>query len=388
MTSLSSSRRSDPLDGSIWKQMRSYLALRYGWVLFLGVFVLPTVVAGIYYGLIASDRYVSESQFLVRSVDKPAAEGMSAHLRDFGISRANDDAYAIQEYLYSRDAMQALMRKVNLRAVYTRAGADPVTRYHAWGRDTDETFYRYFKQQITVQKNDETGITGVTVSAYRAADAKAIVDALVTLSEERINVLNIRSRRDTLVQAQQTLAQAETGLTDATLALTRYRNASENINPMKSAGAAIDRGATLRRSLAMLQVNLQTMLAKAPANPAIPAVRQRIAALESQIAQQQDDLTGGTDGLAQKLGDFEELTVRQELAAKVYEGAQAQMETARQDAIRQQIYIETIVRPNLPDEALEPRRWRYFLTVALLGLWSFLMLYLLASGSRDHLNLD
>ncbi|MES2452962.1 MAG: hypothetical protein V4610_20610 [Pseudomonadota bacterium] len=371
-----------------WKRWRSYLARRYGWLLFLGVFVLPTMAAAVYYGLIASDRYISESGFLVRSVSKPASEGMSAYLRDFGIARTNDDAYAIQEYLYSRDAMKAVMRKVDLRAVYTRAEADAVTRYRPSSRDTDEAFYRYFKRQMAVQKNDETGITTVKISAYRAADAKAIMDALVALSEDRINILNVRARRDTLAQAQQTLAQAETRLTDATLALTRYRNASESIDPMKSAGVALDRGSTLDRTLTMLRVNLQTMLAKAPGNPAIPAVRQRIAALEGQIALQQGNLTGGKDDLSQKLGNYEELKVKQALAGKVYETAQAQMETARQEAARQQIYIETVVRPNLPDEPLEPRRWRFFLTVALLSFWSFLMLYLLVSGSREHLNLD
>lgn len=368
--------------------MRRFLTRHYGWVLFLGTFVLPITVAAFYYGLIVSDRYVSESSFLVRSIDKPASEGITSYLRDFGIARANDDAYAIQEYLYSRDAMKAVMRKVDLRAVYTRTGADPLTRYAPWGRDTDEALYRYFKRQLTVTKDDETGITTVKASAYRAADAKAIMDALVALSEEQINILNVRARRDTLGQAQRTLAQAEAGLTDTTLALTRYRNASENVDPMKSAGAAIDRGAALEQSLAMLQVNLQTMLAKAPNNPAIPAVRQRIAALTGQIAQQQGDLTGGSEGLSEKLGNFNELKIKQELAGKVYEAAQAQMETARQEAIRQQIYIGTVVRPNLPDEAIEPQRWRYFLTVALLSCWSFLMLYLLASGSREHLNLD
>lgn len=388
MTLSASRLGSSTLNRSGWKQIRSYLMLHYGWILFLATFVLPTTGAAVYYGLIVSDRYVSESRFLVRSVNKPASEGISSYLRDFGIARANDDAYAIQEYLYSRDAMTAVMRRVNLRTVYTRPEGDLFTRYSPWGRDTDEAFYRYFKQQLTVTKDDETGITSVTVSAYRAADAKAIMDALVALSEEQINILNVRARRDTLAQAQQTLAQAETGLTDATLALTQYRNASENVDPMKSAGAAVDRGATLDQSLAMLQVNLQTMLAKAPDNPAIPAVRGRIAALESQIAQQQGDLTGKTDGLSEKLGNYEELKVRQELAGKIYETAQAQLETARQEAIRQQIYIATVVHPNLPDDAIEPRRWRYFLTVALLSCWSFMMLYLLASGSREHLNLD
>ena len=388
MTSATSSPLPKSLRGSGLDQIRGYLARHYGWILFLAVFVMPTLVAAVCYGLIFSDRYVSESRFLVRSVDKPASEGISAYLRDFGIARANDDAYAIQEYLMSRDAMKAVAQKIDLRAVYSRPEADPLTRYDPWGRDTDEAFYRYFERQLTIAKDDESGVTTVKVSAYRATDAKAIMDALVALSEEQINSLNIRARRNTLGQAQQTLAQAETGLTDATVALTRYRNTSETVDPAKSADAAVERGATLDQSLAMLQVSLQTMLAKAPNNPAIPAVRQRISALTGQIAQQQGNLTGGRNGLSEKLGSYEELKVKQELAAKVYETAQSQMETARQEAIRQQIYIGTVVKPNLPDEAIEPRRWRYFLTVALLSCWSFMMLYLLASGSREHLNLD
>lgn len=371
-----------------WKRWRSYAVLHYGWILFLGVFIAPTVGAAVYYGLIASDRYVSESRFLVRSVTKSASEGMSAYLHDFGIARANDDAYAIQEYLYSRDAMQGVMRKVDLRAVYSRPEADTITGYRPWGRNTNEALYRYFQRQITVVKDDETGITTVKVSAYRAADAKAIMDALLAMSEEQINILNARARRDTLAQSEQTLAQAEAGLGNAMLALTRYRNASESVDPMKSAGAAVERNAVLDRNLAMLRVNLQIMLAKAPANPGIPTLRQRIAALEGQIAQQQMALTGNHGGLSEKLGNYRDLMVKQELAVKVYETAQTQMETARQEAVRQQIYIETVVRPSLPDEALEPRRWRYFLTVALLSCWSFMMLYLLVSGSREHLNLD
>lgn len=367
---------------------RSYLMQHYGWVLFITAVVVPTLMAAVFYGLIASDRYISESRFLVRSVNQPAAEGITAYLRDFGIARANDDAFAIQAYLYSRDAMRAVMQTVDLRRVYTRAEADPITRYRPWGGDTDEALFRYFSQQLSVDKDDEAGITTIRVSAYRAADAKAIADALVALSEAQVNALNNRARRDSLSEAQRTLAQAETGLAAATLALTQYRNLSENINPAKSAATAIDRGGALENSLAVLRVELQTILAKAPDNPGIPAMRRRIAALEGQIADRQDDLTGGAQSLSGKLGNYEELTVRQALAAKAYESAQAQLETARNEAIRQQIYIETVARPHLPDEATEPRRWRAFLTVALLSCWTFLMLYLLASGSREHLNLD
>jgi capsular polysaccharide transport system permease protein len=140
--------------------------------------------------------------------------------------------------------------------------------------------------------------------------------------------------------------------------------------------------------LAQLQVSLQTMQARAPNNPAVPALRQRIAALSAQVAVQRGELTGTNDALSTTLGNYERLMVERELAEKAHEAAQKQLDTANEQAQRQQIYIESISRPNLPDKSQEPRRLRYIFTVALLSFWAFLIFYLLVSGSREHLNVS
>ena len=137
-----------------------------------------------------------------------------------------------------------------------------------------------------------------------------------------------------------------------------------------------------------MQVNLQTMIARAPGNPAIPALRQRVAALSGQVAAQQGQLTGDSDSLSGKLGGYEQQLVEQTMAEKTYEAAQKQFDTARSEADRQQVFIEFIARPNLSDDPLEPRRVRYILTTALLAFWAFLIFYLLLSGSREHLNMS
>ena len=79
--------------------------------------------------------------------------------------------------------------------------------------------------------------------------------------------------------------------------------------------------------------------------------------------------------------------VRRDLAEKAYETAERELSRAHEEVLRQQIYIETVARPNLPDASLEPRRLRSIFTVALLSLWAFLGIYLLVSGSREHLNI-
>jgi capsular polysaccharide transport system permease protein len=361
----------------------------YARTLFVLVFLLPTLIAALYYGFVASDRYVSETHFIVRSISKPASEGASAYLQDFGILRANDDAFAIQDYVHSRDAMQAIMRRIDLRQVWTRDGADFWSRYGTLQlSDNDEALFKYYQRHVEVEKNLETGITAIKVTAYRAADAQAIARMILALSEARINDMNLRARRDAVSTAEEARAESARGLAQATVALTRYRDASQQIDPALSADASIERSSALDQELAQLQISLQTMLSRAPNNPALPALRQRIVALSAQVAAQKGELTGGDQSLSTKLGDYERLVVERELAEKTYEAAQKQLDSAHEQAQRQQVYIESVALPNLPDKAQEPRRLRYVFTVALLSFWAFLIFYLLLSGGREHLNVS
>ncbi|OJU19555.1 MULTISPECIES: hypothetical protein [unclassified Sphingomonas] len=370
--------------------VRAYLSAHYGRVLFVLVFILPTLLALIYFGLIASDRYISEARFIVRSANKPAAQGAAAYLQDFGIMRANDDAFAIADYIQSRDLMRAIEKTIDLRAVYTRPGADVISRFGRFSADgkTDEALFRYFIRQVTVEKDPESGITTVKVSAYRPEDAKALLDRIVEMSEQRVNQLNVRARRDALADSERALNEATRRLAQSTVDLARYRETAGTVDPRESAVATVERGSSLRQELAQLVVNLQTMVARAPGNPAIPALRQRVAALSAQVAAQQGQLTGERDSLSGKLGGYEQQLVEQAMAEKSYEAAQKQFDDARSEADRQQVFIEFIARPNLSDDPLEPRRLRYILTTALLAFWAFLIFYLLLSGSREHLNMS
>ena len=370
--------------------VRAYLSAHYGRVLFVLVFILPTLLALIYFGLIASDRYISEARFIVRSANKPAAQGAAAYLQDFGIMRANGDAFAIADYIQSRDLMRAIEKTIDLRAVYTRPGADVISRFGRFSADgkTDEALFRYFIRQVTVEKDPESGITTVKVSAYRPEDAKALLDRIVEMSEQRVNQLNVRARRDALADSERALNEATRRLAQSTVDLARYRETAGTVDPRESAVATVERGSSLRQELAQLVVNLQTMVARAPGNPAIPALRQRVAALSAQVAAQQGQLTGERDSLSGKLGGYEQQLVEQAMAEKSYEAAQKQFDDARSEADRQQVFIEFIARPNLSDDPLEPRRLRYILTTALLAFWAFLIFYLLLSGSREHLNMS
>ena len=67
---------------SRWRRLRVLLS-----PLFFMSVLLPTAVASVYYGLIASDTFVSESRFVVRSPQRPQLSGIGAILQGGGFAR-------------------------------------------------------------------------------------------------------------------------------------------------------------------------------------------------------------------------------------------------------------------------------------------------------------
>src|ERR1017187_9272855 len=66
--------------------------------IFLITVFLPTLISIIYFGFIASDIYISESRFVVRSPEHQASTGLGALFQGAGFSRSQDDTYSVHDY--------------------------------------------------------------------------------------------------------------------------------------------------------------------------------------------------------------------------------------------------------------------------------------------------
>src|SRR5271167_5120336 len=84
----------------------------------LTVFV-PTCIAIFYYGLFASDVFISESRFLVRSPQHQTPGGfMGQILQGSGLTHPQDDTYSVHDYILSRDALRELDAKLGMRNAF------------------------------------------------------------------------------------------------------------------------------------------------------------------------------------------------------------------------------------------------------------------------------
>ena len=77
--------------------------------------LLPTAVAAVYYGLIASD-VTSRSRASSCAARSGRSSGLGALLQGGGFARSQDDTYSVHDFMLSRDALAELDKKLGLRA--------------------------------------------------------------------------------------------------------------------------------------------------------------------------------------------------------------------------------------------------------------------------------
>ena len=127
---------------------------------FWAIVGLPALIAGVYYFGIASDLYLSEAKFIVRSPKQVQASGIGALLQSTGLGRAAEDTSAVQDFIMSRDAVRKLEQKDDLRAVFGRPEGDFISRFPGilfWRKDFEALFARY-DHFVSVETDTNTGV--------------------------------------------------------------------------------------------------------------------------------------------------------------------------------------------------------------------------------------
>ena len=196
-------RRAPPPRPSFWTRLRRRLPF---W-LFV---VLPTVGAGVYLFGFAANQYVSEAKFVVRGAASPPSGVLSSLLQGAGVSRAQDDTFAVQDYILSRDALQELATTMDVRALFNRPEADPLSRFPMpFMGETNEHLFKHYLNRVDVSYDSTTGVTALTVKAFRPEDASAIARALLAGGERLVNRMNDRQRSTTMNEARREVADAE-----------------------------------------------------------------------------------------------------------------------------------------------------------------------------------
>jgi capsular polysaccharide transport system permease protein len=360
--------------------------LRRHW-LFVVMVLAPTLGAIVYFGLIASDVYVSESRFLVRNSQHQSSSGLVGDLlQSTGLGGHSDnDSFSVHDYILSRDALKELDDKLDLRKSFSTPDIDLLDRFPGLGLSRSfEKFYLYYGKHVGIESDSASSISVLTVRAFTAEGAYKINHALLEISERLVNTLNDRSRRDLIDFADHEVKIASDRAKDAAIALLTYRSSQSVFEPDKQAMVQLEGVSKIQQELVTTETELAQIKKLSPDNPQIGALKDRAEALRNAIAAEASKVTSANGSFSTHAKIFERLTLDLQFADKQLGIALAELESARAEALQKQVYIETLVQPNLPDKAMQPKRIRSMFTVLILSLVGWAIASILIASVREH----
>jgi capsular polysaccharide transport system permease protein len=355
--------------------------------LFLLSVVIPTALAIFYYGFYATDIFISESRFVLRTPQNQSQSGVfGALLQGTGFSRSQDDAYSVHDYIKSRDALSKLDKSLKLKNTYSKNTVDIINRFAGIDGDYSfEAFHKYYQKYVEIEYDTSSSITVLKTSAFNAKDAYLMNVELLDMSEKLVNQLNDRGRRDLVSYAKKEVDEAERKAKAATLAVSKFRSKETVVDPEKQSSQQLLAVGKLQEDLVTTNNQLAQLKSLAPENPQIPVLKVRIEYLQKAIESETAKVTGsGKSSLTNKVANYERLSLEREFADKNLAYALTALTTAKNEALRQQLYLERLVQPSLPDIAVEPRRLRSLLAVFVLGMMAWGMLTMLVAGIKEH----
>jgi capsular polysaccharide transport system permease protein len=300
---------------------------------------------------------------------------------------SSGEANSIRNFLTSLDAVMQAHEQLDLVELWRRPEADFLARL--WFTEP-ERIARFYNHMVSVVLDPMTGVTTLRVRSFRPEDSKELAEALLGASERLVNRLSERVRGDTLRLAQQEVEIAERRVQESRAALIRFREQEQELDSAGAVQAALVLRGQLEGALAQARAELTERLQfMRPDNPALQATRNRIEALERQIAAERSrhtDISSNLGGavLARQLAAYERLMLEREFADKQLASATAGLEMARMEAQRQQLYLSRIVQPNLAVYPLYPREFTSVASIFLGLAIAYGIGWLLIVGMREH----
>ena len=311
----------------------------------LTVVGVPTLLAAIYFGLFATDVYVSEGSFAIRSSTSSAqSSGLSSLLSSSIVSSGTQDSLLIAEYVQSHDMLAELQKRIDIRGHYSDEAVDRLSRMKSDA--TLEEMREFFREHVRIMRDSQSDVLTLFVRAFDPVVSHDIAEAIIDISESLINRISDNMESDALASANAEVDIAMKKVHMASAALTRFRSSNVSMNPIMEAEALFGVVTGLEQSITEVEAQLVEKRAyMRDGSPEVTALRNRLNALKKQRSVEKGRLLGGDGSKSPSLiGDYEPLEVARELAQQQYASALASLELARVEVARKKLYLGNVHR--------------------------------------------
>ncbi|MFC0268196.1 hypothetical protein [Kushneria aurantia] len=348
--------------------------------------LVAIVLATLYWGLLASDRYVSHANVVLQSPQISTPEfNVSSLLSGGGGGNNTADMLLLRDYMLSTDMLQYLVENADFRQHYAHSGADFLS---ALGNENAplEKLYDYYQQRVSVEMDNYAGVLRIDVQAFTPEKANQIANMLIAQGEQHMNAMGRRLAEEQVQFLEQQVSQLEQRFEQARQNLLEYQNEEGLVSPTGTVESLSSVVASLEGQLASLKAQRSALSSYQSTNsPQMTSINSQINALEQQIEQEQQRLAAQSgNALNAVSSQYQLLQLRAQFAQQSYSGALGALENTRIEAARKLKQVSLLQEPTMPEFAELPERVYNIAVFAVIALFITLIVNMLILIIRDH----
>lgn len=345
--------------------------------------VLCFSVAVLYFGFMASDRYVSRAELMIKQADQ--IKMLPDALSMLGIGGSNhQDVLLIQDYLKSWDMLAKLDKELALKAHYQSDGADYFSRLPEGV--SREDFIDYYRKHLTLHLDELSGVLTVELQTFDPQYGQQVVGLMLKESERFINKLGHQVALEQLAFVEKEVNRAYQRLQDEKAKVLAFQNSHQLISPESTSSARLGVVSQIEGELVRQQAELKQLRSyMKDTAPAVVSVQSRVDALTRQLEQERAKLTGqDKDAMNEITAGYMDVQTQATLAADLYKTGLISLEQARIEAYRKLKHLLVITQPTLAEDAEYPRRLYNLATVGVLLCLFYGLIVMGLATLREH----
>ncbi|MGY4012921.1 sugar transporter [Aeromonas molluscorum] len=341
------------------------------------------LIAALYLGAIASDRYVSRAEIIIKQADQ--IKMLPDALSMLGIGGSNhQDVLLVQNYLNSWDLLAKLDKELDLKSHYQSDIADYFSRLP---RDvSQEEFIEYYRNHLTLRLDELSGVLTIELQAFDPKYGQQVVGLMLKESERFINKLGHQVALDQLAFVEKEVDRAYRRLQDEKTKVLAFQNSHQLISPESTSSARLGVVSQIEAELVSQQAQLKQLRSyMRDTAPGIISVQTRIDALNKQLKQERAKLTGlDKDAMNEITAGYLDVQTQATLAADLYKTGLISLEQTRVEAYRKLKHLLIINQPTLAEEAEYPRRLYNLATISVLLCLFYGLVVMGLATLREH----
>lgn len=157
------------------------------WRLALAMVIVPLILAAVYYGVFAIDRYVSSAQVVVRqdgSNQGAQVPGLATLLTGTNPASREETLY-LREYIVSTDMMLLLEDRLHWVEHYA-AQRDDIFFWLDKNAEREDLL-KYYQRMVSANYDETTGLLRVEVQAFSPEMSEQMLRVILQASEHFVN---------------------------------------------------------------------------------------------------------------------------------------------------------------------------------------------------------